>query len=253
MCSIEEAFQTFDDRGSPVRPRDRDRERDKKKERRRLKEAFSNANMRLPPPEPSVIEPDRPAHQRLPPAELLGGDPTENRESTSISQMLNAYDSEPYFPHPHSDNQQQGLYELGQDWAKVFQTDSAPSWIKDRLAQREAEVPLQPSPWMDGAPTLWQKIPSTMQGDPILKEAEIKSTAQFDDMQRKLNSMFDRLEEMDQTRAQTNHIEFILFVLGGVFLVFLLFLFVRLGMQATVFVAGAIGGSLANRGFVIQS
>ncbi len=251
MCSIEEAFQTFEERDSPAPSRSREK---KKSERRKLKEAFSNANIRLPPPEPSVIEPDRPAHRQLPPAELLGGGPTENRESTSISQMLNAFDSEPYFPHPHEDNQQQGLYELGQDWLKAFQTDSAPSWIKERLAPREAEVPLVPSPWMDGAPTLWKKVPSQLQGDPILKEAEIQNTAQLDEMQRKLDSMFQKLDQLEQSRAETNHTEIILFVLGGVFLVFLLDLLVRQGMQATVLVAGAIGGGFAQKGrFFIQS
>ncbi len=242
MCSIEEAFQTFQEQSSPARS-NRD---SKKKERRKLKEAFTNANIRLPPPEPSVIEPDRPAHRPLPPAELLGGSPTENTESSSISQMLNAYDSEPYFPHPHMDTQQQGVYELGQDWSKVFQTDSAPSWIKDRLASKEAEVPLRPSPWMDGAPTLWQTVPRQFQGDPAIQEAGIRAGSQIDEMQRKIDSMFQRLEQLDQTRAETNHIEILLFVLGGIFLVFLLDLLVRQGMQASVMVAGVLGGSLAN-------
>lgn len=248
MCSIEEAFQTFEEQSSPARS---NRDRDKKKERRKLKEAFLNANTRLPPPEPSVIEPDRPAHRRLPPAELLGGSPTEYTESTSISQMLNAYDSEPYFPHPHADTQQQNVYELGQDWTKVFQTDSAPTWVKDRLASREAEVPLRPSPWMDGAPTLWQKVPSQLQGDPMVQETGIRAGNRIDEMQQKIDSMFERLEQLDQTRAETNHIEILLFVLGGIFLVFLLDLLVRQGTQATMMVAGAIGGNMINQRFSV--
>lgn len=247
MCSIEEAFQTIQGiESSPATSRPHERRKDR--ERRRVKEAFSGSNVRLPPPEPSVIEPDRPAHQRLPPAELLGGGPTENSESNSISQMLNAFDTEQYFPHPHSDNQQEGLYELGQDWTKAFQGDSVPSWIRDRMSQRVAEVPLKPSPWMDGAPTLWKTVPSTMQGDPILKQAEIKTTSQLDTMQQKLDSMFAKLDSLEQTRLETTHIEIILFILGGIFLIFMLDLLVKQGMQASFMMAGAMGTHFIHKG-----
>ena len=220
---------------SPAFRRDPATDREKKREKRRLKEAFRT---RLPPPEASVIEPDRPAHKPLPPAELLGGAPTESTHSTSTSQILNAYDSEPYFPHPHADNKQEGLYELGQDWTKVFQSESAPSWIRERMSQRVAEVPLKPAPWMDGAPTLWQAVPAIQQGDPVLKSAEVKATSQLDEMQRKLDHMFAKLDALENSRAETNHIEIILFVLGGIFLIFILDLLVRHSMQAMQVVGG---------------
>ncbi len=218
-----------------------------KRLKKRRKEGFQS----VPPPRPSlpeseVIEPDRPAHRRLPPAELLGGPPTENLESTSFSNMLNAFDPESYYPHPSSDVRDESVYSLEPDWTKSFMDNQAPAWIKDRMASREAEVPLSPSPWLDGAPTLWQKIPNSMRGDPIVAEAEVKANGQLDEMQRKLDTMFRRLDDLDQSRTETNHLELILFILGGVFLLFMLDLLVKQGVQATALIAAA-GGSMLNK------
>ena len=58
MCSLQEAFQSFSEETALV-PRSSDPEKKRKKRR-----------PALPPPEPTVIEPDRPAHRRLPVAEL---------------------------------------------------------------------------------------------------------------------------------------------------------------------------------------
>ena len=60
MCSLEEAFTSFTDSAS------RNEEQglfalDSDKKRRKKRRAP------LPPPEPLVIEPDRPAHRPLPP------------------------------------------------------------------------------------------------------------------------------------------------------------------------------------------
>jgi hypothetical protein len=211
-------------------------------------------NPRLPPPEPTVIEPDRPAHRRLPPAELLGGGPTENDKSSSISEMLNAFDSDysskDYFVHPNSDIKSDDVYRLEPDWTKQFDGGDPPSWIRDRMASREAEVPLTPSPWLDGGSTLWQRIPASRQGDPVLKQAEYQATDRYDELQRKLDSMFQKLETIDQTRSESNHIEIIMFVLGGVFLLFMLDMLVKQGTQATILLAAAGGGTVMNGGFL---
>jgi hypothetical protein len=245
MCSIEEAYQTFSESrnddstelptqtalfGSP------DAERRKKKKRRGV----------LPPPEPLVIEPDRPAHRQLPPAELLGAPPTENKKTTSVSEMLDALESENYFPYPTIENQDKDLFNLQPEWATVFNDNSAPSWIKDRMPQRQAEVPLVPSPWMDGAPTLWQKIDKANYKDENIEKAAIEADRRFDDIQRKLDSMFDKLDNMEITRGQSNHLEIILFVLGGIFLILLLDLLVKQGTQATMMIAAA-GGSMLKK------
>lgn len=225
-----------------------------KRKKRRKEEPFQSGGggKPTPPPQPSlpepeVIEPDRPAHRRLPPAELLGGGPTENRESTSFSNFLNAFDPESYYPHPNSDVKDESVYRLEPDWTKSFMASDTPSWIKDRMASRDAEVPLTPAPWLDGAPTLWQKIPNALRGDAVVNEAEQKANSQLEEMQRKLDSMFKRLDDLDQTRAESNHLEIILFILGGVFILFMLDVLVKQGMQATAMIAAAGGSMLYKR------
>lgn len=259
LCSLDEAYGGII---TPVRDRDRDRKRKKDRDRTRVlfssdtaTEGFTNPDPtpsvpssfggqrpRLPPPEPEVIEPDRPAHRRLPPAELLGGGPTENNQSSSISEMLNAFDSESYFPHPHADTGDKNMYMLEPDWTKQFTGEDVPEWMKERMASRDAEVPLTPSPWLDGnSSTLWQRVPASKQGDPMLKEAAVAADSRLDDLQKKFDTMFQKLEDIDRTRAESNHIEIIMFVLGGVFLLFMLDMLVKQGTQATMLVAAAGG------------
>ena len=231
MCSLEEAYPSFSE------PRnDFDPER-KRRKKRKL-------------PEPEVIEPDRPAHRRLPPAELLGGAPTENKETTSISDMLNATESADFFPHPSSDVKDSTVYNLSPDWTKVFNDSSAPDWIKERFPRREAEVPLVPSPWIDGAATLWHNVPESAGTQLNLKGAERAAESRMDTLQRKLDSMFSKLESMDVTRSQSNHLELILFILGGVFLLLLLDLLVKQGTQASLLLAAAGGGAVSGSDFL---
>jgi hypothetical protein len=224
MCSLQEAFQDWNTNESVQQVVSRSH----KKKRRALT-----------PPEPAVIEPDRPGHRQLPAAELLGGAPTENTESTSISSMLNALESTEYFPHPTVENKDSNIYKLEPDWAKAFDNDSAPAWIKERMPPRYSEAPLIPSPWMDGAPTLWQKVPSAMAHTPGLDAAQEKATSQLDNMQKKLDQMFTKLDSLETTRAESNHVEIILFVLGGVFLLLLLDLLVKQGTQVAAYMASA--------------
>lgn len=243
MCSIEEAYQTFSESrnddfadiptqtalfGSP------ETERRRKKKRRGV----------LPPPEPQVIEPDRPAHRKLPVAELLGGPPTENKETTSFSEMLNALETDTYFPHPTVENQDKDLYTLQPEWATVFNDNSAPEWIKDRMPQRQSEVPLVPSPWLDGAPTLWQKVEKQNYKQADLEGAKEAADSRLDALQRKLDHMFEKLDTMEISRGESNHLEIILFILGGIFLILLLDLLVKQGTQATMMIAAAGGGFL---------
>jgi hypothetical protein len=236
MCSLEEAFSTEDTRA--IEPEDRRRKKKRK--------------MLLPPPEPNVIEPDRPAHRPLPPAELLGGSPESNTHSSSESAMLNAYDVDDYFPHPAPEVKEDNVYQLGPDWTKQFDVNSLPEWLKDRFPDRDAEVPLTPSPWLDGASTLWRRVGSEMK-KPELTAAKEAADSRLDDLQRKLDSMFDRLQEIDNQRAESNHLEIILFVLGGVFLLLLLDLLVKQGTRASVMLASAAGSMSGGfRGFRIR-
>ena len=227
MCSLEEAYEPFSD---PPRNSGFDASKQRKKRRGPL------------PPEPQVIEPDRPGHRPLPAAELLGGSPTENRESSSISDMLNAAQSGDYFPTPSSDVNDENVYNLEPDWAKAFNDSSAPDWIKERMPQRNAEAPLVPSPWLDGASTLWQKIPDSQRTQVNLEGAETAAQSRIDELQRKLDGMFKKLEHLELGRAESNHLEIILFVLGGIFLLLLIDLLVKQGTQAAMYVSVATGG-----------
>jgi len=182
--------------------------------------------------------------------QLLGGEVTSNTESTSISDMLNATESAEFFPHPSSDVKDSSVYTLTPDWTKVFHNSSAPDWIKERLPRRDAEVPLVPSPWLDGASTLWHKVPESQNSQLNLNSAEVAAESRLDTLQRKLDSMFTKLEELDVGRAESNHLEIILFVLGGVFLLLLIDLLVKQGTQASLLMAAANGGSLVGSEFM---
>jgi hypothetical protein len=232
MCSLDEAYSFFTEPKS------------KKKRKQAL----------LPPPESWItspgndptVDPDRPAHRRLPPAELLGGPVTENETSTSISQMLQATESSPssdYFPHPTSDVKDDNVYSLTTDWATMFTDSSAPSWIKERMPVRAAEAPLIPSAWVDGQSTLWQNVspgysPSGQRQFDITG-AERKAEDRLDELQKKLDNLFKKLEDEEQRKTQTNHLEIIMFVLGGFFLLLLLDMLVKQGTHATMLLANA--------------
>jgi hypothetical protein len=234
MCSLEEAFTTFSDSDAPVQPPGEGKKRRKRHA--------------LPPPEPTVIEPDRPAHRPLPPAQILGGGPTEYTDSP-MSAMLNALDTSAYFPHPAPETENPNMYKLEPDWAKVFNDNSAPQWLKERMPSRAAETPLVPSPWLDGAPSLWQRVSSDLANEPGLRSAEVAAESRLESMQKRLESMFNKLEDLDQTRSESQHMEIILFVLGGIFMIFLIDLLVKQGTQASLLLAAAggsrlVGGSL---------
>jgi len=232
MCSLEEAYSSFTEA----------------KTKKKRKQAL------LPPPESwitspgsdTTVDPDRPSHRKLPPAELLGGYAAENDQSTSISQMLQAADSSPssdYFPHPTSDVNDEQVYNLSADWATMFTDNSAPSWIKERMPARDAEAPLIPTAWTDGQSTLWRNISPGSQRQFDVTGAERKAESRLDELQRKLDSLFKKLEDEDQRKAQSSHMEIIMFVLGGFFLLFLLDMLVKQGTQATLLLANAANNS----------
>lgn len=247
MCSLSEAFQTFGDPASrndnllgefaeepPLEPNGFENSDKKRKKKRR-------APM---PPSEQVIEPDRPAHRKAPPAELLGIQ--SNTETTSTSEMLNALESSDFFPHPSTDSANKNAYMLEPNWATAFNDSSAPTWIKTRMPPKTAEAPLIPSPWMDGAPTLWKKVPEVQAKQVELDFAEKKMDTALDSLQRKFDIMFKKLEDLESARSESQHLEIILFVLGGVFILLLLDLLVRQGSQAMVMLGNAntlVGGT----------
>lgn len=232
MCSVEEAYSMFWQKtGEDARSEGR-----RKKKRRALV-----------PPEPAVIEPDRPANRPLPPAELLGGEPSDYTW-TQPSAMLNAYDTKEQFAHPSSDVEDETVYKLEPDWAKPFNDASAPDWIKERMPKRDAETPLIPSPWMEGQPSLWQSVPDGLRTQFNLGGARTFAEERADELERRLNSMFARLDDMEGGRLANNHMEILMFFLGGLVLILLLDLIVKQGTQASVLLAAAGGRSLFSGG-----
>ena len=246
MCSLEEAFTSFTDTSrnedqAPANGSPSLFSLDADKKRRKKRRAV------LPPPEPMVIEPDRPANRPLPPGELLGGSPMSNSKSSSESEMLNAFETADYFPHPAQDVVDKNVYQLEPDWATAFNNTSVPDWIKNRLPHRENEAPLVPSPWLDGQSTLWQKIGKNEQTQADLQGAEVAANERLDDLQRKLDSMFNKLEQMEVTKSESNLLEILLFVLGGIFLILILDILVKQGTQASMIIASAGGAQLYKR------
>ena len=129
-CSIQEAFE--ENIPAPRRSK-----------KRREKERHST-------------DPDRPANVPMQPAEYVGG-------GGNYTGLLTAVESDSsFFPTPTQDSSQ-NTYMLDPDWTKQFDGPSLPPWIKERVAAKEAEIPLKPqvSSWMEGNPTLWQKVPTS--------------------------------------------------------------------------------------------
>jgi hypothetical protein len=232
MCSLEEAFNggLTDDPPRLFEPAPPVSEERRKRKKRRA----------LLPPEPTIIEPDRPAHRVAPQGELLMGS-----AEAETSALLNARDIAqlPYAPAPMQDVDET-TYNLEPDWTKVFNTNSAPDWIKERMPRRDVETPLVPSPWMDGAPTLWQTVPDNLRTQIDAAPA----TADLDSLQRRLDSLFAKLDGIETARTENNHVEILLFVLGGLFLLLLLDVLVKQGTRAAFMIAAAGGAITMKRG-----
>jgi hypothetical protein len=165
--------------------------------------------------------------------------------------MLNALDADEHFPHPSIDSGNKNSYMLEPEWATVFNDSPAPSWIKDRMARKEAEAPLIPSPWMDGGSTLWTRVPEDQTIQANIEKVEKKADDSLDVLQRKFDSMFKKLEDLESTRSESQHLEIILFVLGGFFIILLLDMLIKQGNYAMNIIGTAgnvVGGATVGGG-----
>ena len=204
----------------------------------------------MPPPEPSVIEPDRPAHRPKEPAELLGGGMPLNNESTSLSSYLvgTADPAEDYFPYPNGAGDEPGF-------EKQFMLE--PNWYEqfaERFPNPRAETPQLPGPMIDGYSTLYQQIPplykipnekrnvAPMPGAPT----SIPGASTNDpELRRRIDDLFSKMEQLDVSRAENNHSEIILFVMTGIFVLLMLDLLLKQGCRAltTIVRASTVGVS----------
>ena len=151
-CTLEEAFQTSIS-DSVLPPSRQQFEEPGKGEKGRTKPRRHKRSP-LPPQEPSVIEPDRAAHNYKQPAELLGEQP-RNDTTTSISSYLIGVNDpgEDYFPYPNGGDNEPGF-------DKSFMLE--PNWndqFIDRVPSPKVETPPFPGASVDGYSTLYRRIP----------------------------------------------------------------------------------------------
>lgn len=239
MCSLKEAFETqgYEDPGigmfaAPLYSANTEAPvAERKKKRRR----------RLLPPEPALIDPDRPANRPPEPVADLIEEKARLTEPFDASLLTAPMTDDSYFPHPSTDVDDTSVYRLEPDWAKVFDT-STPQWIKDRVPPSNVASPLTPSPWTDGAASLWQSVPGTLRKDVGPGGAPASSESRFDELVRRLDRLDGLFADLEMSRSQSNHMELIMFVLAGLFLILLLDLLVKQGTAATLALAGVQGG-----------
>ena len=243
MCSLTEAFHSFTD--EPLSgPRNESNVVDNSslfdyteksgtgKHRKKRRAAL------LPPEEPRVVEPDRPANRPPSVVERLTG-----AASTRPSQMLNALENTEYFPAPSADSADKNVYNLEPDWASVFSNLPEPDWIKKTSSPPPKQI-TYPSPFpVDGMPTLWQDVPNTRQ--PVAQNYAIGTTtganSRLDSFQQRLDELFQKLETIESSKSESAIPEVLLFVLGGIFLILLLDILVKQGTQASLLLAAAGG------------
>lgn len=242
MCSLNEAFHSFTDdsrnesqvvdNGSLFDYTEKSGTGKHRKKRR----------AQLPPEEPRVVEPDRPANRPPSAIERLTG-----AASTRPSQMLNALEDTEYFPTPSADSADKNVYNLEPDWASVFSNIPEPDWIKRTSSPPPKQTypggptPSGPFP-VDGMPTLWQDVPKTRQSVPQNFGVESSGTgSRLDSFQQRLDELFQKLETIENSKSESAIPEVLLFVLGGIFLILLLDILVKQGTQASLLLAAAGG------------
>ena len=246
-CTLEEAFQTnISESVLPPMRQQSPEEPTSRGEKGRLKpKKHKRSNM--PPQEPSVVEPDRPAHRPKQPAELLGGPAPGNDVSTSLSSyLIGAPDpNEDYFPFPTGESE-------GPDYDKQFMLE--PNWyeqFQERMPNPKAETPRLPGTPVDGRSTLYKNvqaskkkyddvdIPDERIGAPVALAA---SVTQDPELRKRIDELFQKIDNLEISRSESNHSEIILFVMTGIFVLLMLDLLLKQGSRAlsTITTAAAI-------------
>lgn len=174
-------------------------------------------------PDAQVIEPDRPAHRPLPPAELLGGGVTEFTENKSKSTLLVAGPdpTEDYFPYPigaEGGDDDEGSWMLKPDWAAEFASAANP----------KSELPIAPATPIDGYNTLWEQIPDMRVALRKVPEATRGIGGIDDDLREKIDRIFAKLDNTEEPKTKANdESELLLFILIGFFIILILEIIIR--------------------------
>lgn len=259
-CSLEEAFQSnIADTALPLSKHHG--EEQTKLEKGKLK-SRKHSSKRIPQ-EPSVIEPDRPAHRHKTPSELLSG--SSETSSSVSSYLIGASDpGEDYFPYPT------GAGGEG-DFDKQFLLE--PNWYEqfhDRMPNTKAETPQIPGWHVDGKSNLYEEItPSygrSLQMNDHMAKINKKAVSvpaamagTDSDLHRRIDEIYQKMDQLEMGRAESNHSEIILFVMTGIFVLLLLDLLLKQGCRAlgTIVTASALphstmmGGGIFNNPFIV--
>jgi hypothetical protein len=248
-CTLDEAFQTnISESVLPAMRQQNPEEPSSRGERGRLK-SKKQRRSNLPPQEPTVVEPDRPAHRPKQAAELLGGGAHGNDTSTSLSSYLTGSQdpNEDYFPFPNGDN------EGDPNFDKQFMLE--PNWYEQfqhRMPNPRAETPPFPGASVDGYDTLYKNIPVPKtrdsgryiirQGDNIPgKPVNIAaSVTQDSELKKRIDELFQKIDNLEISRTESNHSEIILFVMVGIFVLLMLDLLLKQGARAIGSIANAV-------------
>jgi hypothetical protein len=262
-CTLEEAFQSsMTDSVLPPMRQGLLEEPSAKGEKGRSKSKKSRRSP-LPPQEPSVVEPDRPAHRPKSDAELLGGGAPRNDFTTSLSSYLIGVEdpNEDYFPYPS------GGSEAG-DFEKQFMLE--PNWyeqMQTRMPNPRAETPPLPGASVDGYSTLYKDVPvpkrrddearnlvaEEKRGNPQTMAATVVTSDP--ELHKRIDDLFQKIDNLELSRTESNHSEIILFVMTGIFILLMLDLLLKQGARAIGSIAAASsipvhmirsGGALSN-------
>lgn len=258
-CTLEEAFQTsISDNVLPPMRQQTIEEPSSRGEKGRMK-SKKHKRSALPPQEPSVVEPDRPAHRPKQAAELLGGGSPGTDASTSLSSyLIGAPDpNEDYFPFPAEDNENDPGFDkqfmLEPNWYEQFQ---------QRMPNPKSETPQFPGASVDGYNTLYKKVPLPKRRDDEMrnlvlpedrpgKPVEVMASVTQDaDLRKRIDELFQKIDNLEISRSESNHSEIILFVMTGIFVLLMLDLLLKQGSRAlgSIASAAAMGPSVARIG-----
>jgi len=255
-CTLEEAFQSnISDSVLPPMRQNFAAEPEQRGEKGRSKSKKSRKS-HLPPQEPSVVEPDRPAHRPKSEAELLGGGSTRNDYSTSLSSYLvGAPDpNEDYFPYPN------GAGGEG-EFDKQFMLE--PNWYEQmqiRMPNPRSETPQLPGASVDGYSTLYKEIPVPRRRDDEqrnLVNADSKAVTQAasvvahdPELRKRIDDLFQKIDNLELSRSESNHTEIILFVMTGIFILLMLDLLLKQGSRAigSIATAAAVPAQMIRNG-----
>jgi len=244
-CLLDEAFQTsISDSVLPPLRQQAIEEPGSRGEKGRTK-SKKHRRSTLPPQEPSVIEPDRPAHRPKSEAELLGGGTPQNDYTTSISSYLigSPDPNEDYFPYPNGTDG-------GGDFDKQFMLE--PNWyeqMQTRMPSPRSETPHLPGHTVDGFSTLYKEIPSPLfrsdeklqniskPGNPTSQPATVVN--HDPELRKRIDDLFQKIDNLELSRSESVHSEIILFVMVGIFILLMLDLLLKQGSRAISTIAAA--------------